>query len=136
MKFLLVGSYFTQGALAVITKGLRQGATVTCVAEPENPYDRDAVRVFVARSEIIDCPEVREALGEFALTLETLQDPFPLGHLGAKATTKAAKLALAEGLQFGLAADWHLLADSERNPARLLQHANGTCLVSVAEQTP
>lgn len=102
---------------------------MTCVAEPENPYDRDAVRVFVARSEIIDCPEVREELAKFALTLETLQDPFPLGHLGAKATTKVAKLALAEGLQFNLAASWHLLPDSERNPARLLQHANGTCLV-------
>jgi hypothetical protein len=131
MKFLLVGTAFTLGAPAIISKGLPQFARVTLQAEPENPYDPNAVRVFVARDAVIESPELHEALAAFGLTFETLDFPFPLGHLGAKAETKAAKAALREGHQFELCAAWHLLAENARSAGRLIQHPNGSILVEV-----
>ena len=131
MKFLLVGTGFTPGASAVIAKGLRQNALVTLVAEPENPYDAQAVRVFVARDEVVESPELAEALGGFGLSVDAIQWPLQLGHLGAKAETKAAKAAVAGGHHFALCAKWHDLG----GPAvgRLIQHGNGTNLVEVGD---
>ena len=133
MKFLLVGSMFSQGAPALIAKGLRQGAEVTLQAEPENPYDANAVKVFVARESVLPSNELAEALAEFALTLDTMQWPFAIGHLGAKAETKAAKAALREGHSFALCAAWHQLSVASRSVGRLIQHPNGSNFVEVGE---
>jgi len=133
MKFLLVGSMFSQGAPALIAKGLRQGAAVTLQAEPENPYDANAVKVFVARESVLPSNELAEALAEFALTLDTMQWPFTIGHLGAKYETKAAKAATREGHQFRLALDWKGLSEASRSVGRLIQHPNGSNFVEVAE---
>ena len=133
MKFLLVGSMFSQGAPALIAKGLRQGAPVSLVAEPENPYDANAVKVFVAREDVLASPELDEALAEFALTLATMEWPFAIGHLGAKYETKAAKAALREGHQFCLVLDWKGLPEASRSVGRLIQHPNGSNFVEVDE---
>ena len=133
MKFLLVGSMFSQGAPAIIAKGLRQGALVTLQAEPENPYDANAVKVFVAREDVLPSDELSEALAEFALTLDTMEWPFAIGHLGAKYETKAAKAALREGHQFRLCGEWHSLNEATRSQGRLMQHPNGSNFVEVSE---
>ena len=57
--------------------------------------------------------------------------PFGVGHLGAKYETKAAKAAIAEGLQFHLVTDWHGLEGDSRSDGHLVQYPNGTCLVEV-----
>jgi hypothetical protein len=131
MKFLLVGQVFAPGATAIITKGLSQYAGVMLVAEPENPYDANAVRVFVPRESITLNAELDEALAAFALTSAALTFPFAIGHLGAKYETKAAKAAMREGHQFRLATDWHGLSGNSRTSGRLIQHPNGTCLIEV-----
>jgi hypothetical protein len=119
--------------VALIAKGLPQYAAVTLVAEPENPYDANAVRVFVTRESVLECAELDEALGGFGLTLTTLTFPLAIGHLGAKYETKAAKAALREGHQFHLGADWQGLPAGPRESGRLTQYPNGTCLIEVAE---
>ena len=124
---------FSQGAPAIIAKGLRQGAKVTLQAEPENPYDANAVKVFVAREDVLPSDELSEALAEFALTLATMEFPFAIGHLGAKYETKAAKAALREGHQFRLALDWASLPEASRSVGRLMQHPNGSNFVEVGE---
>jgi hypothetical protein len=131
MKFLLVGTGSTPGAAALIAKGLPQYAGVILQAEPENPYDALAVRVLVPRDSVIESPELHEALAAFALTLESMEFPFPLGHLGAKSETKAAKAALREGHSFALCAEWHSLGGEARSAGRLIQHPNGSNLVEV-----
>lgn len=148
MKFLLVGSFATKGAAAVIAKGLRQGAEVTLVPEPENPYDANAVRVFVARSVLRGSDDLAEALADSGLTEATLWaepgvrgdagdagDPlFPLGHLGAKYETKTAKAALREGHQFRLARDFPAGGEgSEARKGALVQYPDGTKLIEVKE---
>lgn len=151
MKFLLVGSFATKGAAAVIAKGLPQHAEVRLVAEPGNPYDPLAVKVYVARGVLRDSEALAEALAGSGLSEATLwsedgvlwegehgADPlFPLGHLGAKYETKAAKAALREGWQFRLAREWHGGGGEggarvgEAPPARgkLIQCADGTKLI-------
>ena len=138
MKFLLVGTGFTPGAVAVIAKGLRQNARVALVAEPENPYDAMAVRVFVTRDEVAQSAELAEALAPFGLSVETIQWPLQLGHLGAKAETKAAKAAIAGGHNFALCAKWHGVRAQPDNAewgasGHLIQHGNGTNLVEVGD---
>ena len=132
MKFLLVGTVFTPGAVALIAKGLPQYAAVTLRAEPENPYDANAVRVLVERNSVVESPELHEALAAFGLTFEGMEFPFPLGHLGAKYETKTAQAALREGHQFRLAAEWHSLGEAPRGSGRLIQQPNGSNLVEVA----
>jgi hypothetical protein len=131
MKFLLVGTAFTPGAQALIVKGLPQYAPVILRAEPTNPYDALAVRVLVPRDSVIESPELHEALAAFALTLDSMEFPFHLGHLGAKSETKAAKAALREGHSFALCAQWHSLDEAARSAGRLIQHPNGSNLVEV-----
>jgi len=131
MKFLLVGTMFTQGAPAIVAKGLAQGASVTLRAEPENPYDANAVKVWVEREAVLESPELDEALAAFGLSVATLEWPFPIGHLGAKYETKAAKAALQEGHQFKLATDWARLDEAARAQGRLIQHPNGSNFVEV-----
>ena len=128
MRFLLVGTVFTQGALAVIAKGLRQAVQVELRAEPENPYDANAVRVFVGREEVQPSEELAEALAAFGLSVEAITWPMAIGHLGAKYETKAAKAALREGHQFHLASEWH----AEAKPVgRLMQHSDGVLMIEV-----
>ena len=131
MRFLLVGTTFTPGAQAIIAKGLGQGARVTLIAEAENPYDTQAVRVFVAQSEVIPSAELDAALVPFGLSVDTIRWPLQLGHLGAKATTKAAKTAQAEGHRFELCAEWHVGGAPPHG--RLIQHGNGTNLIECDE---
>ena len=133
MKFLLVGTTFAPGAPALLAKGLRQGAQVALRAQPENPYDANAVRVWLERGEVLVSDELSEALAGFGLSTDTLQWPFALGHLGAGYATKAAKRALAEGHQFRLVSEWHQLPDELRGAGHLIQHANGTTLVEVSD---
>lgn len=135
MKFLLVGVTFAQGAPALLAKGLPQYAAVELRAEPDNPYDSNAVRVYVARDAVAESGELSEALAGFGLSVETLGWPFALGHLGASYVTKAAKRALAEGHQFRLVSEWHQLPEEARNVGRLILHANGTILVEVGAPT-
>jgi len=132
MKFLLVGQMFTQGAPAVIARGLPQAAKVELCAEPENPYDPYAVRVLVEREAVVATPALTEALAGFGLSLDTIAWPLALGHLGAKAETKAAKAARAGGHVFALCAAWHDLPAGTREHGRLLQHSDGVYLVDVA----
>jgi len=133
-KFLLVGQVFHPGAVAVLTHGLRQGAPVTLVAEPENPYDALAVRVEVARSEVLTCDALEEALAGFGLTFRTLSDPFVLGHLGAGYGTKAAKRAGGEG-NFALAREWHeRKGESNTTTGFLLFDATGNVFINAGEE--
>ena len=134
MRFLLVGTHFAPGAVAVIAKGLGQGAKVTLRAEPDNPYDAQAVKVWVERDAVAEGPELEEALAGFGLSVASIAWPLALGHLGAKYETKAAKVALREGHQFRLVSDWHGANEATRGTGRLIQHANGTCLVEVTEE--
>ena len=134
MKFLLVGTQFSPGATALITKGLAQRAQVTLRAEPENPYDSLAVRVFVPRESVLTSPDLDEALAAFGLTYATLEWPFALGHLGATQVTKAAKAALREGHQFSVVSEWHQLPEAARSSGRLIQHGNGTNLIELGER--
>jgi len=131
MKFLLVGTSFTPGAQALISKGLPQRAEVILQAEPENPYDALAVRVFVPIESVLPSDDLDEALAGFGTSLDGLGFPFCLGHLGAKAETKAAKRASAEGHQFSLCTEWHRLDEEGRGIGRLIQYSNGTCLVEI-----
>ena len=140
MKFLLVGTAFTPGASAVIAKGLGQRAQVALVAEPENPYDAQAVRVFVTRDEVHESPELTEALAAFGLSVETIQWPLQLGHLGAKAETKAAKAAIAGGHHFELCMKWHGVRAQPGSAewgafGRLIQHSNSTNIIEVVGTT-
>jgi hypothetical protein len=128
MKFLLVGTFSIPGAAAIISKGLAQYAAVLLRAEPENPYDAEAVRVLVARDEVIRTAELEEALVSYGLGFGGLQFPFAIGHLGAKYSTKAAQAALREGHQFRLVQDWHGVGAQS---GRLIQHPDGTKLVEV-----
>jgi len=123
---------FSQGAPALIAKGLRQHAAVTLRAEPENSYDANAVKVWLERDAVIESPELDEALAAFGLSVETIEWPIAIGHLGAKATTKAAAAALREGHSFELCAKWHDLSEAARTKGRLTQHSNGTNIVEVA----
>ena len=132
MKFLLVGTAFTPGAVALVAKGLPQGAEVELRAEPENPYDAYAVRALVARSEIRPNDVLTEALAGFGLSLDSIAWPLQLGHLGAKAETKAAKAAIAAGHQFDLCAKWHGAAGGGPLKGRLIQHGNGTNIIETA----
>ena len=129
MRFLLVGTHFAPGAAAVIAKGLGQGAKVELRAEPDNPYDAQAVKVWVERDAVAEGPELEEALTGFGLSVASIAWPLALGHLGAKYETKAAKAALREGHQFR-----HGANEAVRGAGRLIQHANGTCLVEVAAE--
>ena len=131
MKFLLVGQMFTQGAPAVIAKGLGQATKVELRAEPDNPYDANAVRVLVGRSAVIETPALLEALLGFGMTLDSIAWPMPLGHLGAKAETKAARAARQGGHQFALCAEWHALSEAERASGSLLQYPDGVFLIDV-----
>ena len=133
MKFLLVGQRFSQGAPALIAKGLPQRAEVTLRAEPDNPYDANAVRVFVARDSVVSSPELDEALAAFGLSVGAMEWPLAIGHLGATAVTKAAKAALREGHQFALCGEWHRLSEPARTVGKLVQHLNGSNFVEVAE---
>lgn len=131
MKFLLVGTGFIPGANAIISKGLRQRATVTLQGEPENPYDPLAVRVSVDQGEVVPNAELDEALAGFGLALSGLSWPFPLGHLGAKAETKAAKRASAAGHHFELCAEWHKLPEWLRVNGHLVLQSDGTIIIEV-----
>ena len=133
MKFLLVGQMFSQGAPALIAKGLPQRAEVTLRAEPENPYDANAVKVWVDRDAVMVTDELTEALAAFGMSLETIEWPLAIGHLGAKAETKAAKAASREGHQFALCAAWHRLSEPTRSVGKLVQYPNGSNFVEVAE---
>lgn len=131
VTFLLVGQAFTQAARAVIALGLPQRAFVELRAEPDNPYDAQAVRVLVSRDSVTDSSELDEALAAFGLTVATVEWPLALGHLGAKATTKAAKAALQAQHTFALCETWHRLAEGQREVGRLVQYGDGTVLVEV-----
>jgi len=104
-KFLIVGTYYNPGANALLDFGLRARAEVTLRAEPDNPYDPEAVEVLVEANAITPSEALDEALVGFGLTVATLPFPFRLGHLAAKYETKTAKRALAGGVTFSLAKD-------------------------------
>lgn len=107
MRLLLVGGMFARGAEAIMTKGLKQGARVYLVPEPENPYDACAVRVEVPRGSIKQSAELDATLLGFGMTWDTLPERVVLGHLGAKRETKAAKRAAQAGHTFDVVAAWH-----------------------------
>lgn len=130
VKFLLVGTQFSQGAPALLAAGLPQGARVELRADPTNPYDPLAVRVYALREEVKESPALEEALAGHALALAALEWPFPLGHLGANEGTKAAKLARSAGLRFFLAAEWHNLPEATRAEGRLVFEGSGAITIA------
>ena len=130
-KFLLVGSQFVQGAQAVLAKGLSQSARVALVAEPSNPYDPLAVKVWVDRAQVADSADLDDALGLFGLSLGAIEWPLALGHLGASRETKVAKAAAKAGLTFDVVAKWHQLAEGDRASGSLRFEGSGHVTIEV-----
>ena len=133
-KFLLVGTQFALGAAALLASGLPQRAPVALVADPDNPYDSLAVRVLVARSAVVESPDLSFALAGAGLDLDSIVWPAMLGHLGASRETKAAKRTMQAGLHFATAKDWHSLREAERTAGTLEFQGGGSILIDVAAQ--
>ena len=91
------------------------------------------MKVWVDRDAVMVTDELTEALAAFGMSLETIEWPLAIGHIGAKAETKAAKAALREGHQFALCAAWHRLSEPTRSVGKLVQYPNGSNFVEVAE---
>jgi hypothetical protein len=87
---LLVGTYFVKGAKTLL-KCLPQGASVELRAEPDNPYDPQAIRVVLAETKQINIDQLEqleEELGGAGLTVEDIlaqltAGDIVLGHVGA-----------------------------------------------------
>ena len=101
MMTLLVGQHFSPPA-KLLLQCVRGGASITIHPEPDNPYDPNALKVFIATSEI-DYEALRdkeEELAGMGLGLEdiTNQAEWPLGHIAAGEGKPLAKVKSKLGL--------------------------------------
>jgi hypothetical protein len=125
IKSIIVGSHFVPPA-KIILKCLRSGAKLTLEQEPENPYDENAIKVFVEPNEVdfgaLHAEEHANALSGYGTTGEEIINgpPIYLGHIAASGgkvlgkalgqisslvgTIEIAKFAQEHGLVWPLAA--------------------------------
>ncbi len=93
----LVGSHFNPPAKQLL-QGLPAGTGLTLASEPDNPYDAEAIRVFVDLDGV--APEFHEgldaALEGTGVTVGDLlgEGPCCLGHVGATGRGPCSKLGL------------------------------------------
>jgi hypothetical protein len=96
----LVGSHFHPPAKQLLAC-LPAKAELRLEAEPQNPYDSEAILVFVAVGEIPDnqLENLEIALQGTGYTLEDLNDQgeFPLGHLAASGGKPSVKFSAGVG---------------------------------------
>lgn len=103
IKTIIVGSHFSPPAKTVL-KCLASGATVELRPEPTNPYDPNAIRVFVDPS-VIDVDsldsleEELNGMGKSAEEVLTSEDVICLGHVAASNGKPLAKAMAASGLE-------------------------------------
>lgn len=96
----IVGSHFVPPAKALLLV-LPAGTPLRLEAEPENPYDPNAIRVWVSPSAIPSdlYLELDLMLGGMGMTLEEVleQEEFCLGHVAASGGAPLAKSGLVYG---------------------------------------
>lgn len=95
---LIVGAHFRPPAKQILAH-LPAGAQLSLVEENDNPYDAEAVKVFVATGEIPESqfPALDQELPEAGLTLEQLMSTGPvwLGYVPASGGKPLAKAQAA-----------------------------------------
>lgn len=84
LKTLLVGQHFKPPAKALLA-ALPQGAKVTIIPEPDNPYDSEALLVVVETSEIDESSLDEAMLAGMGQSLSDVmeQESWTLGHVAA-----------------------------------------------------
>lgn len=97
---LIVGSHFVPPAKALLA-ALPAGTALLLRAEPENPYDSDAILVLLPEGvaeELMALPGLEDALMEQGATVEQVLSTLPLilGHIAASGGKPLAKAASAE----------------------------------------
>ena len=106
LKTILVGSHFVPPA-KVVLQCLRQETEVLLTPEPENPYDGNAIKVWV-KGESVDHVALAELdaqghlMGMGTDAQEVVATPLiPLGHVAASGGKPLAKAMAATGLELG-----------------------------------
>lgn len=100
IKTLLVGSHFVPPAKLLI-EALPAGAKLLLRAEPENPYDEHAIKVWVESGEVPESqhPNLSTFLPGAGVTIEELlaTPEWCLGHVAASGGKPLAKVGLSQG---------------------------------------
>jgi len=98
MRAILVGSHFVPPAKVVLST-MKAGTEVELEAEPDNPYDENAIKVLVdvENLNVFSLQEKEEELSASGSSVEELMtmDRIPLGHIaasGGKPLQKALKV--------------------------------------------
>ena len=76
----IVGAYHRPPALLIL-QHLPTGQLLSLEAEPDNPYDRNALKVMLASSDLPQDTDFSDRLSSYGHDLETLQTAGPI-HLG------------------------------------------------------
>ena len=103
---LLTGSRFVPPALVVLGC-LPEGTRVELVPEPENPYDREAIKVVLEHPHLVLSHEAlarsAEALASCGWSPEEVlaQSALPLGHIAASSGKPLEKARSAAPRAFG-----------------------------------
>lgn len=84
LKTILVGQHFKPPAKALLA-ALPQGAKVTIIPEPDNPYDSEALLVVVESGEIDEAYLDEAMLAGMGQSIEDVmeQESWNLGHVAA-----------------------------------------------------
>ncbi len=140
---LLVGSHFRPPAKCVLSS-LPSGTSLTLRPEPENPYDSEAVAVYLSPREIPESAHesLSRELPSFGSSLDELlsqEEPLHLGYLARESNKDLKKRAESTGLELQTAAEV-LQIDHVRAPfgkienlaeASLLWGPNGESLIKI-----
>lgn len=76
----IVGAYHRPPALLIL-QHLPTGQLLSLAAEPDNPYDANAIKVMLASSALPQDTDFSEQLASYGHDLESLQSSGPI-HLG------------------------------------------------------
>lgn len=91
MQVPLVGTFFRPFGKRLL-ENLPSGTELTLVPEPSNPYDANAIAVFVDPKAAPDWEDLMEESSASGLTEEDWEEPFHIGYVAKTRTAEVREL--------------------------------------------
>lgn len=133
LKTILVGQHFKPPAKALLA-ALPQGAKVTIIPEPDNPYDPEALLVVVETSEINEASLDEAMLAGMGQSREEVMsaERWTLGHVAASGGKPLLKAKAAGADDLVGTKEIHAAANDEwPQEARIEVRGDGTVVLTL-----